>query len=665
MNQHNPKKDVANVINRSTAILLLCALVCLLPWLPPAEAIRTIEYPNTEYLLGTGSDGSVDGAVPSIASISSTTYDVASDMVGNLYFTDRQQHVIRFYDKTTKRVSTVAGLLSQAGFQDGTSARLNGPKGIAVQPRPDNSGNVYFVDEGNFAVRMYNPRTKAVTTVAGGASLSQYLDGVGTGARFTTLWGIRAARNNTLYVSEGTSTGYIRKIDIATSRVTTVYQYSLSSGVYGLALDPVFQDRIYFTVYGGVYSMHMITRAVTAHDTVNYDCKYLTSLVGGLLAYTCASSGNENKVLIRSVSLGTLATLGGTSSGYVENSTGPLGVMFNSPGGVAALPLIRPYSQLVVVDRLNGRIRKVNAKFDATFTQELEETRTESLKITQTKSKTIHIPETTTTTTQPTTTTTTPTSTTTTTTVTTTTVTTTTPRPTDPPYTAAPNTTVISLWFPNASLPLINITATTQAVATSWVLALNESIIEVLQQDIRRALGLPTIIDANATDDETLAASLVLIVVSEVRVNASTKEIMLRVQVPLLVEPATPSSLQSLYQVLSLARFPATVTFLRTANETASYAANLCAACAGPNCYITAKRPRCASQNNNGYVPFRVPKENPCESWYCIMAVFLACFFIGSVIAFSAYKASMSTVAKKQEGRSHALREEITQLRSK
>eukprot|EP00744_Colponema_vietnamica_P012572 GILI01017643.1.p1 GENE.GILI01017643.1~~GILI01017643.1.p1 ORF type:complete len:670 (+),score=89.99 GILI01017643.1:37-2010(+) len=643
------------------ALSILFFVGSFLASLPVAHAIRTTQYPNTAYLLGTGSEGSADGLVPSVASISGTTYDVASDLVGNLYFTDRDKHVIRFYDKASGRVTTVAGTLSQAGFQDGTNARLNGPKGIAVQPKADNTGNVYFVDEGNYAVRMYNPVTKSVSTVAGGASSSAYQDGVGTSARFSILWGIRAARNNTLYVSEGSSTGYIRKIDIATSRVSTVYQYTLSSGVYGLALDPVFQDRIYFTVFGGVYSIHMITRAVTALDTTNTNCQYLTSLVGGLLAYTCGT----NMVFIRSTTNNSLVAIGSASSGYVENSAGPTGVAFNSPGGVAAMPLIRPYTQVVVVDRLNYRLRIVNVKFDATFTSELPETHTKSLQLTQTKTKTIHIPVTTTTTTVPSTTTTTPTTTTTTTTITTTTRTTTTPRPTAPAYTAAPNTTVVALWFPNASLPLMNITATTEAVTTSWVLALNASLIAAIETDVRRALGLPTAIDVNNTDSSTLESELVMVVDGEVRVNATTGEIMLHIQVPLLTEPATPSSLLIMYQSLSLSAYATTKTYLLSANETMAYSSNLCAACAGPNCFGASKRPRCASQNNNGYTPFKAPKVNPCESWYCIMAVFLACFVIGCIISYSAYRASLATAAKKNSGRYHALREETTQLRSK
>lgn len=91
-----------------------------------------------------------------------------------------------------------------------------------------------------------------------------------------------------------------------------------------------------------------------------------------------------------------------------------------------------------------------------------------------------------------------------------------------------------------------------------------------------------------------------------------------------------------------------------------------CVACAGPNCAANAtERPRCATDNNNGFVPYVPPEENACESWYCIMIVFLACAAAGALIAFVAFRASRSAEKRRRGTRRHAIREDLSGAQQK
>lgn len=89
----------------------------------------------------------------------------------------------------------------------GTSARFNGPSGIAV----DAAGNAYVADYNNGLIRKITP-AGVVTTMAGqDPGNAGYLDGLGPFTKIYQPWGITvAADGSVIYVSDGTNR--IRKI---------------------------------------------------------------------------------------------------------------------------------------------------------------------------------------------------------------------------------------------------------------------------------------------------------------------------------------------------------------------------------------------------------------------------------------------------------------------
>jgi sugar lactone lactonase YvrE len=97
---------------------------------------------------------------------------VAVDSAGNLYVADRGNDTIRKIAPlgTNWVVSTLAGTAGVSGFVDGTNsgARFTGPYGVAV----DGAGILYVTDRGNGAVRKIAPQGTnwVVSTIATGFS---------------------------------------------------------------------------------------------------------------------------------------------------------------------------------------------------------------------------------------------------------------------------------------------------------------------------------------------------------------------------------------------------------------------------------------------------------------------------------------------------------------
>lgn len=172
--------------------------------------IRELTPVGTNWVVSTiagsvGNFGSADGTGTNAQFFG--TSGIALDSAGSLYVADVFNDTIRKITPvgTNWMVSTIAGQVGSAGFNDGTNldAQFNfpsGPSGIAA----DASGNLYVADTSNDTIRKMTPSGTnwVTTTLAGMAGNGGGTDGTGTNALFNLPSGIAADASGNLYVAD-------------------------------------------------------------------------------------------------------------------------------------------------------------------------------------------------------------------------------------------------------------------------------------------------------------------------------------------------------------------------------------------------------------------------------------------------------------------------------
>jgi sugar lactone lactonase YvrE len=221
-------------------------------------------------------------------------------------------------------VTTFVG--SSAGYVDGagTSAMFNNLFGITI----DASGNTFVADKGNYIIRKITPGG-SVSTLAGGGGggLSGFVDGIGTSARFSALFGIAVDLTGNLFVTDNF---VVRKVTAG----GTVSTFAGNSGVTGYVDAEGTNAQFNNPLYG------------IACDAI------------GNLFVTDAGNNLIRKITPGSV-VSTIAGGGGTSSGTLSGYKDAVGTsaLFSNPYGIA----VDASSNLFVTDSGNKLIRKITA----------------------------------------------------------------------------------------------------------------------------------------------------------------------------------------------------------------------------------------------------------------------------------------------------------------
>jgi sugar lactone lactonase YvrE len=185
--------------------------------------IRKITLSGTNWVTTTiagsvGNFGSSDGIGTNALFFG--TANITVDANGNLYVVDVVNDTIRKITPvvTNWMVSTIAGQVGSAGFNDGTNlaaqfsfesdAGVFVPSGISS----DSAGNLYVADTGNGTIRKMTPSGTnwVTTTLAGVVGSVGSTDGTGTNALFNSPEGIAADGAGNLYVAD-TGNNTIRK----------------------------------------------------------------------------------------------------------------------------------------------------------------------------------------------------------------------------------------------------------------------------------------------------------------------------------------------------------------------------------------------------------------------------------------------------------------------
>lgn len=155
-----------------------------------------------------GAFGSTDGS--GSAARFNFPLGLAVDSAGNVFVADAKNSIIRRITPAGV-VSTYAGAPGQFGSADGAaaSARFFLPYGLAI----DADGNLYVADSGNHTVRKITA-AGVVSTLAGAAMQSGFVDGTGSAARFNSPWGVTVDRSGTVFVTDNQNNA-VRRISAA------------------------------------------------------------------------------------------------------------------------------------------------------------------------------------------------------------------------------------------------------------------------------------------------------------------------------------------------------------------------------------------------------------------------------------------------------------------
>jgi len=240
-----------------------------------------------------------------------------------LYFVNNQTHTIRYVELSgTYAVVTYAGDSGTTGDDDGdissdpTEATFYSPMGIAIDP----SDNIYISDSGNYTIRKISPEG-VVTTLAGEAGTSAFVDGDALDVRFTGAHGI-VYYDGFLYVVD-TGAHRIRRVDVSTGDTLTV----VGDGIAGIRddINPLKAriDGVYNITSDGTGNLYF------SDATFNIIRKF--NLSGGVT--TIAGSGTS-----------------GLANGQVFQAA------FTSPAGL----IVYSTDIIYVADVQNVAIRKIN-----------------------------------------------------------------------------------------------------------------------------------------------------------------------------------------------------------------------------------------------------------------------------------------------------------------
>jgi streptogramin lyase len=152
-------------------------------------------------IAGSGMKGYTGDGGPAVAATLSAPHELVFDSKGDLYFAERDNHVIRKVDMKTSVISTVAGT-GTAGFGGdggpGAKAQLRQPHCVFR----DRDGTLLICDIGNHRLRRLHLDTGIIETYIGTGEGKNPVEGAT--AKTATLFGPRTlaqAPNGDLYVA--------------------------------------------------------------------------------------------------------------------------------------------------------------------------------------------------------------------------------------------------------------------------------------------------------------------------------------------------------------------------------------------------------------------------------------------------------------------------------
>ncbi len=260
-------------------------------------------------------------------------FGLAVDAASNIYVADSWNNTIRkvLPTGTNWLVTTIAGVAGASGYLDGPAdaAQFSGPSGVAV----DTVGNLYVADTLNHTIRLIGP-SGSVTTIAGFPGASGSADGMGPTARFNAPSGVAVGRSGTVYVADSQNSTIRRLTPSGTNWVVdTIAGAPLSIGsADGLGSKARFN--------------HPFGVGVDIAGNV-----YVSDMDNQLIRRLTLSGTNSTVITLAGRIWAPGAYLGGGIDGTGTNA------LFNAPAGLS----VDKNGNIYVADAYDNAIRKVSS----------------------------------------------------------------------------------------------------------------------------------------------------------------------------------------------------------------------------------------------------------------------------------------------------------------
>ena len=275
-------------------------------------------------------------------------------LLGNVYFSDTDNHRIRKVTAATDVIRTIAGT-GTAGYSGNgglaTAATIQYPCGINL----DSSGNVYFGDYIAYnVIRKITVSTGIISTVAGTGSTSGGYGGDNMQATATTLntpVDVVLDSAGNLYICD-TDNFRVRKVDVSTGVITTVVgngaasstgdgSVATSAGIDGPCYSRFDSSGTYY--YITECSGHRVRKVITVSTEIPTTTPSITP--------TYYPSLSPHSISI-------ITTIAGTgTAGFSGDGGAATSATINSPHGIE----IDSYGNVCFNEFYNHRVRKITA----------------------------------------------------------------------------------------------------------------------------------------------------------------------------------------------------------------------------------------------------------------------------------------------------------------